>query len=78
MSEEWETKGQQVARAKTGLQILYARCEAGDQPGDLAERDVPGELRERYWIRRAGRCRYQREDDGPELHDQHSAVDRAT
>ena len=53
MSEEWETKGQQVARAKTGLQILYARCEAGDQPGDLAERDVPGELRERYWIRRA-------------------------
>ena len=47
MSEESGTKGRQ------GLEILYARREAEDQLGDLAKRDIPCELRERYWIRNA-------------------------
>ena len=55
MFEEQETKGrQEEARAKTGLEILYVQREAGDQLGDIAEWDIPRELRERYWIRKAG------------------------
>ena len=55
MSEKPETKSrQEEARVKMGLAILYAEREAGDQLGNLAERDVPGELRERYWIRNEG------------------------
>ena len=55
MSEEREPRGrQEEARAKTGLEILYARREAEDRLGDVAQRDIPGELRERYWIRQVG------------------------
>ena len=55
MSEEPETNGrQEEARARTGLEIVYATREAGDRRANIAQRDVPGELRERYWIRKAG------------------------
>ena len=55
MSKGQETQGRQEEfQAKTGLEILYARCEAKDRLADVAQRDVPRELRERYWIRQAG------------------------
>ena len=56
VSEERESRGrQEEARAKTGLQILYARRrEAEDRPGDVAQQDIPRELREQYWIRQVG------------------------
>ena len=54
MSEERESKGrQEEARAKQGLGILYARGEAEDRLGDVKQRDIPRELRERFWMRKA-------------------------
>ena len=54
MSEEQEMKDRQEGlQEKTGLEILYARCEAKDRLADVRQRDVPRELRERYWIRQA-------------------------
>ena len=54
MSEEQETEGRQdEGRAKAGLEILYAKPGPKDGVGDVAERDLAGELRERYWIRQA-------------------------
>ena len=54
VSEERESKGrQEEARAKQGLGILYARGEAEDRLGDVKQRDIPRELRERFWMRKA-------------------------
>ena len=54
MPKQQETKRRQAqARAKAGLEILYARRGSNDRLGNIAQRDVPGELRERYWIRKA-------------------------
>ena len=40
--------------ARVGLEILYARPGSRDRLEDVEERDLTGELRERYWIRQAG------------------------
>ena len=54
MSDEEETKRlQEEFRAKTGLEILFAKQEPGDGLDDLGDRDICKELRERYWIRMA-------------------------
>ena len=49
-----ELKRRQVkARAKAGLEILYATSTAGDGLDDVQVSRLPGELRERYWIEAA-------------------------
>ena len=54
MSAEQDRQGLQVEfGAKAGLEILFARRESGDGLDRTPERDVPSELRERYWIRGA-------------------------
>ena len=54
MSEERETKDRRTdALAKVGLEILYAKPGPKDSLADVAERDLTGELRERYWISKA-------------------------
>ncbi len=49
----WRIPMQNEKRAKAGLEILYARHENKDRLADVAQQDVPGELRERFWIRQA-------------------------
>ena len=39
--------------ATVGLEILYAKLRPEDPLGDVARRNLDGELRERYWIRQA-------------------------
>lgn len=39
-------------RTRTGLEILFARRKAGDGLDDVPDRDIAGELRERFWIRK--------------------------
>ena len=76
MSEERESKSrQEEARAKQGLGILYARREAEDRLGDVAQRDIPRELRERYWIRQVGDAGIEGKE--LDLRNQYAAVDRA-
>ena len=54
MSAEQDRQGlQEEFGAKAGLEILFARRESGDGFDRTPERDVPSELRERYWIRGA-------------------------
>ena len=54
MSEQQKTDDPQYdARAKVGLEILYTRLRPEDRVGDIAKRNLDGELRERYWIRQA-------------------------
>ena len=54
VSDEEETKSlQEEFRAKTGLEILFAKQEPGDGLDGLREWDILKELRERYWIRMA-------------------------
>ena len=50
---EQDTRGLEEFRAKAGLEVLFATRERGDGLAGVPERDIPGELRERYWISRA-------------------------
>lgn len=50
VSDESETKLMREASAKAGLEILFAKREPGDGLDGVPDRDVPSELRERYWI----------------------------
>lgn len=51
MPAEQDMQGLQVEfRAKAGLEVLFATRERGDGLAGVPERDIPGELRERYWI----------------------------
>lgn len=52
MSEETE-RGDTKARVRTVLEILFATREAGDGLDHVPVRDLPGVLRERYWIKLA-------------------------
>lgn len=51
--DDSETKFLREARTKAGLEILFARREPGDGLDGVPDRDVPSELRERYWIEKA-------------------------
>ena len=54
VSEERKTKDRRTdGLARVGLEILYARPGPKDGLVDVAERDLTGELRERYWIGKA-------------------------
>ncbi len=54
MHDECETKGRRVeVSTKTGLEILYAKPEDEFHLTDDANQAVPGDLRERFWIRMA-------------------------
>ena len=54
VSEQQETEDRRHdLRAKIGLEILYTKPRREDRVGDVAKRNLDGELRERYWIRLA-------------------------
>ena len=54
MSEEQYMDNQpEEGQVDTSLNILYVKPEIKDKLADVAERDLAGELRERYWIRLA-------------------------